>query len=162
MRYPSPSWTSSGGVRSSTSSTNPGRGMCVCLLLSVLGSVLGSERDLERAERAGRHRVIDRVAPPGERVRRADELLEMRQVSRGLYRGREVVGGCGVGPDELELTEPQRCEVGAGAGDATDDDRAAGPGGSERHVERALGAGALERDVCAAQQEILPSLGGEL
>src|SRR4051812_50087766 len=98
MRYPSPSWTSSGGVRSSPSSTNAGRGMCVCLLLSVLGSVLGSERDLERAERAGRHRVIDRVAPPGERVRRADERREMRQGRGGLYRGREVGGGCGGGP----------------------------------------------------------------
>src|SRR4051812_50197687 len=114
MRYPSPSWTSSGGVRSSTSSTNPGRGMCVGLLLSVSWSVLGSERDLERAERAGRHRVIDRVAPPGERVRRADELLEMRQVSRGLYRGREVVGGWGVGPRRPGAPGTQRGGGGAG------------------------------------------------
>src|SRR5258705_13245423 len=84
-RKPSPSCTSRGGVRSSTSRTNPGLGMSVGSPLILLGR----ERHLERAERAGAERVVQRPAPAGERTGGAPEVLEQRGLRRKLHRGVE-------------------------------------------------------------------------
>src|SRR5881409_2753043 len=84
IRYPSPSCTIKGGVRSSTSRTNPGLGMGS--LSPRSGSVLRRERHLERAGLACGHGVVDGVAPAVEGIGRADELIEKRKVRSGLDR----------------------------------------------------------------------------
>src|SRR5205809_1380762 len=84
IRYPLPSWTIKGGVRSSTSRTNPGLGMGS--LSPCSGSVLRCERDLEGAELACGHGMVDGVAPPVEEIGGADELAEKRKVRSGLDR----------------------------------------------------------------------------
>ena len=49
----------------------------------------------------------------------------------------DVLHPGGVGAHELQLAEPQRREVGAGAGDPAHDDAPAGLRGAQAHVERA-------------------------
>src|SRR5439155_13198500 len=102
----------SGGVRSSTSRTNPGRGIWVRSPLVSLG--LWRERHLERAELPRRHRVVDRIAPPIQRVGGPDESVQDRQVlggadrqiERGLARPvREGLGAARVRAEEFELAE---------------------------------------------------------
>ena len=152
MRKPSPSCTSSGGVRSSTSQHESGSGHRRSSPRSVRRGrrgLLRREGHLERAEPAGRHRVVDRVAPP----RRADRSrrpaassigpvwLASSIASANEWRRRTVRASsmpAGVRADELELAEPQRREIGAARGDAGDDDASAGLRGAQRQVERAL------------------------
>src|SRR5947208_14935960 len=83
-RNPSPSWTRSGGVRSSTSSTNPGLGMSVQPWV---------ERHFDRAELAGAEGVVERLAPTGERIGPADEGvqgLRRRELDRDVERSSRV------------------------------------------------------------------------
>src|ERR671927_315322 len=82
----SPEWTNSGGVRSSTSNTNPG--LVTCAPLLVLSWI---ERHLERSHAAGAHRVVDRLAPASERVGRADHAVERRTRRRDVDRDLERV-----------------------------------------------------------------------
>ena len=106
--------------------------------------------------------MVDRVAPVVERVGRADQLLQDRQVRRGADRHGEVLARRGVGADELELAEPQRGQVGAAARDAADEHAAAAL------VLRSARSSALfdpvhsSVDVDAAEQEILAPLGRQL
>src|SRR3954470_2038168 len=103
----------SGGVRSSTSRTNPG--------LGIVGSVLsGVEGDSERSEPSGGERVVERLAPAAEGVGHADDAVDRRlgcDVGREIERAALQVAvwnrldAAGVGADELELAVPQRRQV---------------------------------------------------
>src|SRR3954469_21001348 len=70
-RKPSPSWTSNAGVRSSTSSTKPGRAIADTPLVPG-----GVEGDFDGAEAAGRTGVADGLAPARQRVHGVDVPLE--------------------------------------------------------------------------------------
>ena len=105
-RKPSPAWTTSGGVRSSTSSTRPGRRM---------SSMLSSPRDRDKCDAgcadAGVQRVIDRLAPVTERVDGANQLRQLARDARPqLQRGRKSGGG-GIHTDKFQLTKPEWCQV---------------------------------------------------
>src|SRR5262245_1922706 len=73
----SPWWTSSDGVRSSTSSPSPGRVMpnTSCLSPDV-------ERNFGGAERTGAECMVERLTPPRKGVDATDQFLQW-QVLRG-------------------------------------------------------------------------------
>src|SRR5262245_40012339 len=119
--------------------------VCVVSFWSVEPRV---ERHLQRSELAGAERVIDRLAPASERVGRAHDPLD--RVLAGDLRGQveavDAFGGpalperlvsAGVRADELELSEPERREVGAFGRDAGDHDAAARTRDAKGEVERA-------------------------
>src|SRR5581483_6424135 len=127
------------------------------------------ERHLQRAELAGGERVVDRLAPAPERIRRPDHPVERPragELGRDLERVPPLLPDrldpARVRADELELAEPERREVGALHGNAGHHDPAAGPGRSEREVERAPRADAVDRHVDPAEQVALAALGPQL
>src|SRR5438105_2603026 len=141
-RKPSPSWTRSGGVRSSTSNTRPGL---------VISSSPWVEGHLDGAETAGGERVIERLSPSGQRVDRTDQPFERGlasevngEIERRNPPGVRDLGRRRVGTDHFQLSEPDRREVGAPVRHAGEDDASAGAGGPEGEVQAGPGPGALE------------------
>src|SRR5690242_8154550 len=101
-RKPSPWCMSSGGVRSSTSSTKPG------LLTLNLPLTRRIEGDFDGAETPGVGRVCKSLPPAGERVGRADVPVEGRGLGEPDGVGEVGPVGTGrVGADQLQLAIPQ-------------------------------------------------------
>src|SRR5712691_9686314 len=103
---PSPSWTSSGGVLSSTSRTNPGL-LIGCSLSPRI------ERNFHGSQAAGREGVVEGLAPPGQGVLGPDHPVERRlarqvdgQIERGPGPFVHQLGARCVGAGDLQLAEP--------------------------------------------------------
>src|SRR5439155_107380 len=129
----------SGGVLSSTSNTRPGL---------VIYSSPWVEGHLDSAEAAGGERVVEGLPPSGQGVDGADHPLQGGmasevdgEIERGNGPGVGALGRRGVGPDELELPEPDRGQVGALVRHAGEDDASARPGRAQSQVQPGASAG---------------------
>ncbi len=126
-----------------------------------------AEGDLDGAQPARPVGVVERLPPAVQRVG-GDGLGEGGDRVGGHHLGGHLEGaapaevglraGRGVGTHDLELAEPGGREVG-GVGHARQHDAAAGPGGTQDGLERALAAHGVDGDVDPAQQVRRPELG---